>query len=281
MNVLVIPMLSDNFCYYAYKKDDISKGFFVDVSQPPKLDAFTQAFGIPKPTHILTTHKHGDHSGGNNELKERYPDLEVIGGANDSIPGCTQPVNDGDVLNLHGMRIRCLHTPCHTRGHILYYVESDEESKEETKHEVSKVNGYQNISNINRCLFTGDTLFIGGCGRFFEGTAEQMQSAMDRIGELPNDTKVFVGHEYTIKNLEFGLMAEPTNSFIDQKSKEYQKLLDEGLHTVPSLIGEEKQFNVFMRTREQSVQESCGFDDPIKCMQYLREYKNSGTKPNL
>ena len=81
-------------------------------------------------------------------------------------------MNDGDVLDLHGMRIRCLHTPCHTKGHILYYVEAGEESKEEVKYEVEKINGYQNVKNINRCLFTGDTLFIGGCGRFFEGTAD-------------------------------------------------------------------------------------------------------------
>lgn len=171
-------MLSDNFCYYAHRADDISKGFFVDVSEPPKVEAFLQKFGISKPTHILTTHKHGDHSGGNNALKEKYPDLEIVGGANDSIPSCTLAVNDGDTIEMHGMKIKCLHTPCHTRGHILYYVEAPstdaEESKSAGEFERSKHHGYQLISNLNRCVFTGDTLFIGGCGRFFEGKPEEM-----------------------------------------------------------------------------------------------------------
>jgi hydroxyacylglutathione hydrolase len=105
-----------------------------------------------------------------------------------------------------------MHTPCHTKGHILYYCESDTGS--ETQHEVSKEHEgrFQNVKNINRCIFTGDTIFLGGCGRFFEGTADQMLTAFDRFGELPDDTKVFCGHEYTVKNLEFGMLAESGNS---------------------------------------------------------------------
>ena len=88
MNVLIIPMLSDNFCYYVYK-GDIQNGFFVDVSQPEKLDEFIKTYDIAKPSYILTTHKHQDHSGGNTKVKELYPDLEVVGGAHDSIPAVT------------------------------------------------------------------------------------------------------------------------------------------------------------------------------------------------
>lgn len=130
-----------------------------------------------------------------------------MGGASDNIPGVTNPVNDGDHMDLHGMSIKCLHTPCHTRGHILYYVEApqDEEVKAPSDYIREKVEGYEVITNVNRCVFTGDTLFIGGCGRFFEGQPQEMLSALDRLAALPDDTKVFCGHEYTVKNLEFGV----------------------------------------------------------------------------
>lgn len=108
-----------------------------------------------------------------------------------------------------------MHTPCHTVGHILYYCESTLDAA--TAHiEVSmEHNGlYQHVKNINRCVFTGDTVFLGGCGKFFEGTAEQMLNAMDRFREFPDDTKIFCGHEYTIKNFEFAMMAEPDNEDI-------------------------------------------------------------------
>eukprot|EP00347_Sterkiella_histriomuscorum_P010469 403376163 len=291
MNVFVIPMLQDNFCYYVHRPEDLTKGFFVDVSQPQVLQQFMHKFGISKPTHIFTTHKHHDHSGGNADIKNTYPELEVVGGSNDNIPSCTLPVNDGDTLDIHGLKIKCMHTPCHTRGHILYYVEAStpslvdqEESKQasSTDFERSKVHDYQLLSNINRCVFTGDTLFIGGCGRFFEGKPEEMQSAMDRLsGDLPPDTKVFCGHEYTIKNLEFGMMAEPDNQDIINSMKHYQKLIDQGFHSVPSTISEEAAINVFMRTKQPSVKEACGLKDPVQCMQFLREYKNSGQRPNL
>jgi len=142
MNVAVIPMLSDNFCYYAYRKDDITKGFFVDVSQPEKLEGFMKACGIEKPTHVLSTHKHHDHSGGNVALAQSYPYLKVIGGAHDSIPGCNHPINDGDILDIYGIKIKCLHTPCHTKGHILYYCESDHGEEEKKDFERVMNNGY-------------------------------------------------------------------------------------------------------------------------------------------
>ena len=247
MNVLIIPMLSDNFCYYLHRKEDISKGFFVDVSEPEKVYTFLKTFGIPAATHLITTHKHGDHSGGNLALKEMFPDLQIIGGANDNIPGVTHAVNDGDVLDLHGVKIKCFHTPCHTRGHILYYCESPEEEK--IDHEVTKTHGYQDVKAVNRCIFTGDTIFVGGCGRFFEGTADQMLSAMDRVSVLPPDTKLFCGHEYTVKNLEFGIKAEPKNEFLAEKYKFFSELNANGFWTVPSLLRDELEFNVFMRCR--------------------------------
>jgi hydroxyacylglutathione hydrolase len=164
-------MLSDNFCYYVYHKSDIKKGFFVDVSEPEKLQAFAKVYGIESITNILTTHKHADHSGGNKSLLEAIPDLKVYGGAHDNIPGCTNPINDGDIFEINGIKIKCMHTPCHTKGHILYFCESAE-SVEDTDIEKVVEGNYQHVKNIDRCIFTGDTIFIGGCGRFFEGTAD-------------------------------------------------------------------------------------------------------------
>ncbi|TNV76328.1 hypothetical protein FGO68_gene9037 [Halteria grandinella] len=281
IGVFVIPMLSDNFSYYVYTKGNIQQGFFVDVSEPEKLTAFTTALQITTVSHILTTHKHGDHSGGNQSLATQIGStLKIVGGANDNIPACNHPVNDGDKLDdiLPGVEITCLHTPCHTRGHILYYLDSQEESKSDFT--ITQEKGYQHIQNINRCVFTGDTVFLGGCGRFFEGTAEQMLSALDRFGALPDDTKVFCGHEYSVKNLEFGMMAEPSNPYIKEWHSKFAEMNENRVHTVPGTVATEKLINVFMRTRVESIQrELVKSDDPVKCMAFLREFKNTGALP--
>ena len=157
-------------------------------------------------------------------MADNWPGINIFGGALDNIPKCTNPLSDGDTFDVHGIKIKAMHTPCHTKGHILYYCESEQE---ENKHEISIEidQKYQHVKNINRCVFTGDTIFIGGCGRFFEGTADQMLSAFDRFGALPDDTKVFCGHEYTVKNLEFGLMAEPSNPLIKENHQKFQQVI--------------------------------------------------------
>lgn len=117
----------------------------MDVSQPDKLNAFMTAWGIEKPTYILSTHKHNDHSGGNVSVSSEHPGLTVIGGAHDNIPGCTRPVQDGDILDIHGIKVRCLHTPCHTKGHILYYCEADSSEEEKKDFERTQSKGYNEI----------------------------------------------------------------------------------------------------------------------------------------
>ena len=155
-------------------------------------------------------------------FSEKYgPALVIYGGAHDNVPGCTHPVNDGDVIEPLGpsIKIKALHTPCHTKGHILYYCESadaTEESKESMSSTMEHDGKYQHVKSIDKCLFTGDTMFLGGCGKFFEGTSEQMLSAFDRISELPDETKIFCGHEYTLSNFKFALLAEPHNPKIHQ-----------------------------------------------------------------
>lgn len=244
-------MLSDNLCYYIHPSNDIQQGYFVDVADPANVEKFRKDFGVASVSNIITTHKHWDHSGGNVALQKSYPGLAVMGGAKDDVPGCTKPVNDGDTFELFGgqVKLTCFHTPCHTKGHILFYMEANGCTDGDQHASVMK-NEYMVVTNINRCVFTGDTVFIGGCGRFFEGNAAGMLKAMDRVLTLPEDTKIFCGHEYTKANFEFCLKSEgPKNPKIEEFWLKYAQALKNGAYTVPSVLRDEKLYNVFMRCR--------------------------------
>ena len=210
-------------------------------------------------THVFTTHKHADHSGGNLSLAETWPGLKVIGGKEDNIPGCTNPVEDGTVISgstigLPGVTIRCMHVPCHTKGHILYYCEVEQSSTDiSIASNVLKEGVYQKVEGNIRLVFTGDTVFLGGCGRFFEGVPKQMLSALDRFALLPDDTRVYCGHEYTLSNLDFALKVEPSNEHILKYKELCTNLVDSGRFTVPGIVSGEKLYNVFMRCRESAI----------------------------
>jgi hydroxyacylglutathione hydrolase len=191
---------------------------------------------------------YSDHAGGNARLVKKVKDVQVYGG-DERIPALTHPVQDGAVFKLGTLEIQALHTPCHTTGHICYYVKGNNE----------------------RVVFTGDTLFIGGCGRFFEGTAEQMLNSLDKLARLPPDTKVYCGHEYTLSNLAFAHSVDPNNKDLEEKIQfaKHTKC------TVPSTIASELTYNPFMRTREIALQKATGQTDPVKVMAVLREMKNN------
>lgn len=152
--------------------------------------------------HILTTHHHYDHDGGNNAVKRAYPNVRITSGKDDKVKGSNEQVSDGQIINLCGNKIpmKCIHTPCHTKGSTCYYVEATDQP---TQHSVEYQGIYKIIKNINRCIFTGDTVFLGGCGHFMEGTPDQMQRNMDMMRSLPDDTKMFGGHEYTQANFQW------------------------------------------------------------------------------
>ncbi|PIC47414.1 hypothetical protein B9Z55_006783 [Caenorhabditis nigoni] len=156
-------------------------------------------------------------------------------------------------------QIRSFSTPCHTSGHICYFV-SDPSNESEPP-----------------VLFTGDTLFIAGCGRFFEGTAPQMDTALNKILKvLPEETLVYPGHEYTVANLKFAAHVEPQNPDVAAKLKWAQEQREKGLFTVPSTIFDEKATNPFMRVVEsEEVQKTVETNDPIEGMAKLREMKNN------
>ncbi|CAL4930828.1 unnamed protein product [Urochloa decumbens] len=181
-------------------------------------------------------------------MREQVPGIKVFGGSLDNVKGCTDQVENGTKLSLgNDIEILCLHTPCHTKGHISYYVTSKE--------------------GEDPAVFTGDTLFIAGCGRFFEGTAEQMyQSLIVTLGSLPKSTRVYCGHEYTLKSLKFMLTLEPENEKMKQKLEWAEKQLEANQPTVPSTIGDEFQINTFMRVDLPEIQAKFGAKSPVEAL---------------
>jgi len=229
----------------------------VDPVEPDTVLKAVEREGV-KLTTVLTTHHHWDHAGGNKGIVNKVPNLTVIGG-DDRIDAVTRLVKHGDELSVGGLQISCLFTPCHTTGHICYYV----------------------TQASDKVVFTGDTLFLGGCGRFFEGSAEQMHEALVNIlGKLPKDTKVFCGHEYSLQNLAFGHHVEPDNQHIKDKISWCKEMRDSSPSqpTVPSTIEEELLINPFMRVDQAPVQSHATQTDPIETMRALRAEKDNFKK---
>lgn len=228
----------------------------VDPVEPEKVIQVSNENGVQLKA-VLTTHHHWDHAGGNEKIKQLVPGLKVYGGSLDNVKGCTNELNNGDKLSLgNNISILALHTPCHTKGHISYYVSGKD--------------------GEDPAVFTGDTLFIGGCGKFFEGTAEQMyQSLCVTLSSLPKPTQVYCGHEYSVKNLQFALTVEPNNSKIAQKLSWAQQKRVAGLPTIPSTIEEELETNPFMRVDLPELQEKIGCKSPVETMGKIRQLKDN------
>lgn len=253
MIIKLIPVHNDNYSYLII--DEVTRqAAVIDPAEPgPVLDAITSAKVTL--TAILCTHHHWDHSGGNKELLKHIPGIDVVGGEADShaIPGCTRPVHHGDTLKIGDLIVEVLHVPCHTRGHVAYLVED--------------------------ALFTGDTLFVGGCGRFFEGTPEHMNNSLNHvIANLSDSTRIFCGHEYSLETLSFALTLEPSNQALRDKLEWAKNRTFEGLPTVPSTIGEEKEYNPFMRVHTSEIAAAVGLTgafDPVDVMYKVRKRKDS------
>lgn len=282
MKVTAIRYMADNYAYWVERLGG-TIGFLIDAGSSKELLSFFKAKGLKKPNHIFATHKHSDHCGGNLELITKA--TKVYAGELDAkeVPGCNTPLKDGETLDIDGLKISVFHTPCHTTGHVLYHVATtpeipSEKPKENIKHSDELGTWVEYSGGINRALFTGDTLFVGGCGRFFEGTGAQMLNIMDKLHTLPDDLLVFCGHEYSSQNAEFGIKVEPHNTSLQAFLKESEKS-EEGEFIIPSSIADEKQFNVFMRCRTKEIQSAVGSTDPEFCMNNLREAKNKGVFP--
>ncbi len=197
----------------------------IDTPDGEQIDKQLQQRGL-RLTHILNTHHHYDHVGGNLFLKEKYG-ATIVGPKADAkrIPGIDMALNDGEILKFGDYNIQLIHTPGHTLGHCAYYV-PDEQS-----------------------VFVGDTVFVMGCGRLFEGTPEQMFASMAKLAKLPAETKVYCAHEYTLSNAAFALTAEPDNLDLHKAVQAAKALRAKNQPTVPTTIGAELKTNPFMRAR--------------------------------
>ncbi|TNY19383.1 beta-lactamase-like protein [Rhodotorula diobovata] len=249
MRVIPVPCRSDNY-EYIIVDEKTGTTAVVDPYDPPKLQAAAEKEGIKLGQYLLTTHGHHDHAGGNDKTAEAYPGIKVYAGG-EGVPAVTDVLKHGDKFKVGELDVTAVYTPCHTRDHICYYVE--DKAKDE------------------RAVFTGDTLFISGCGRFFEGEPHEMHAALnEKLAALPDDTKVFCGHEYT--NVAFSQKVDPENAAIQKLVKFCE---ENDVTTGKFTIGDEKQHNVFMRTTSPAVQKATGTSDAIKAMGVLREMKAS------
>lgn len=253
MLVKILPALQDNYMYLLICSDT-NQAAIVDPVEPDTVLSAVEKENVNL-VSVITTHHHWDHAGGNEKLMKKLTTSIPVYGGDDRIGALSNKVTQGDVFNVGKLKVTCLFTPCHTTGHICYFVESP---------------------NGDRCVFTGDTLFQGGCGRFFEGTPDQMYSALiEKLSSLPEDTKVFCGHEYTLQNMAFAKNVEPNSEVITKRIQWAEEKRAQNLPTVPSTIAEEKSWNPFMRVHVESVQTHAGESDPVQTMGSLRREKDS------
>ena len=256
----VIPFASDN-CAYVFQCRDTGRSAVVDPADAGVALSYLEDRGII-PEMLFCTHKHMDHSGGNKAFRSAFPTLEVVAGGYEEIPAVTRMVTDGEVVELGNLEVRALHTPCHTRGHVCFLV--------------TRSNG-----DGAPVLFSGDTLFVGGCGRFFEGTAVEMIGNLGLRGKLhtlPSETQVYCGHEYTQSNLRFAMSVDPENEDLLAKGQWVDEVRSLGEWTVPTTIGMERQYNPFMRAHVPALRTAVGMDeeaDEVDVLAALRRAKDS------
>lgn len=222
LKVTLAPVLDDNYAYILQSGKETA---VLDVGEAaPVVKALEEKKLTP--SIIFNTHHHGDHIGGNKALQKKY-DCKIIAPKKDShrIANIDQGVSEGDILQFGSETIEIMETPGHTTGHIcLWFPES-------------------------AILFSGDTLFSMGCGRTFEGTAEQLFNAFERFKSLPDHTKIYCGHEYTQDNGNFCLNVDPDNQDLITHMEQVHALREKNLPTIPTTIKLEKKTNIFMRAK--------------------------------
>jgi hydroxyacylglutathione hydrolase len=255
LQVKRLPALSDNYIFLLH---DPQKNIaaVVDPAEPePVLNCLAELGA--ELVAIFNTHHHSDHVGANRALMQKFPPLTVYGGAEDRgrIPGQMVYLKEGDRVQFSDRTAEVFFIPGHTRAHIAYYFPPS--SSEETGD-----------------LFCGDTIFAGGCGRLFEGTPAQMVDSIGKLRQLPDNTRVWCAHEYTLGNLKFAVTVDPDNTDLQNRYHQVQELRSRGEATIPSLLGVEKRTNPFLRWDSEALKKAMGLTEPVRVFGKLRGMKD-------
>ena len=253
MKLIPLPAFQDNYLWLLH---DAQRALVVDPGDAGPVQAFLAAQGLQLDA-ILVTHHHPDHTGGVDALRDATG-AKVYGPARERIPEPLERLAEGDAIEALGLRFEIFDVPGHTAGHIAYYCRDFEGAP---------------------LLFCGDTLFSGGCGRLFEGTAQQMFDSLAKLAALPGNTRVCCTHEYTLSNLKFATAVEPGNAQLNLYRQQCEQLRSQGEPTLPSTLAVEQAINPFLRTRQPAVAQAArahGADpaDPVAVFAALRQWKN-------
>lgn len=255
MQVYRLPALSDNYIFLLHdRKQNLAA--VVDPSEASPVLRQLDELGVTL-VAIFNTHHHADHVGGNAKLLQQFPSAVVYGGVEDRgrIPGQTMFLQNGDRVSFGDRVADVLFVPGHTRAHIAYYFAPA-------------------IGDEAGDLFCGDTLFAGGCGRLFEGTPTQMVSSLGKLRALPDNTRVWCAHEYTLKNLEFAFTVDRTNTALQQRLSDAKIARDRHEATIPSNLGVEKRTNPFLRWDDLGLRAIVQAENDIQTFARLRSMKD-------
>ncbi len=245
--------LQDNFGLLVHD-DHTGATACVDAPDGEAIAAEAERLGW-RLSHVLLTHHHLDHVEGVPPLRATFPDIKVFGARKDAhrLEGLDEMVGEGDTIEIGAACARVLETPGHTTGHLAYYLLEDD------------------------ALFVGDTLFSLGCGRVFEGTMETMYNSLETLANLPDETRIYCGHEYTQSNARFAVTVDPENTALMERAREVDALRAAGKFTVPTTIMLERATNPFLRCEDPLVQRAMGMvdRDPVEVFARMRERKNA------
>lgn len=246
------PCLSDNYGYLVHDRETGATAA-IDTPDVAAINRELASAGW-RLDYIFNTHHHFDHAGGNLALKEKWG-CEIVGprGEAERIPGLDRAVGEGDIVALGASKAIVHETPGHTLGHVIYHFADDS------------------------AAFVGDTIFAMGCGRLFEGTADQMWASLAKIAAMPAETNLYCAHEYTKANAAFALSVDPDNDDLKTRAAEVDALRAQSIPTVPTSVALELATNPFLRAGDAHLQAAIGLKDadPVEAFAKTRKLKDS------
>ncbi len=252
LSVELIPALRDNYIYLVRDQETNTTAVVDPAESGPVVEALSRRGWTLD--LILNTHHHGDHIAGNGDLKAKYG-ARLIGPKAESarIEGMDEMVAEGDSVKIGASVGQVFETPGHTRGHISFYFPE------------------------SAVLFSGDSLFVLGCGRLFEGTPEDMWGGLSKFLSLPDDTRVYCGHEYTVSNARFAVTVDPLNRTLESRARAVEDMRARLEPTIPTTIGQERATNPFLRPNDPGIRHALDMvdADPVAVFAEIRARKDA------